>query len=96
MHKLFTSTNTEFQKHCTEYLKNKQIELNNIVELQNKYNINIMQKRSEYENKYEDYLFKYLNTHNNFDKVQLFKSDYPIKKKEFNIYTYQNYFNPNN
>ena len=96
MHKLFTSSNTEFQKHCSEYLKNKQLELNNIVELQDKYNNNISQKRLEYEKKYEDYLLKYLNTSNTFDKVQLFKSDYPIKKKEFNIYTYQNYFNPKN
>jgi hypothetical protein len=52
MHKLFTSSNTEFQKHCSEYLKNKQIELNNIVELQDKYNTNISQKRLEYEKKY--------------------------------------------
>ena len=92
MYKLFTSTPIEFKKHCVTFNNNKQEELNTLLNLRDSYITNISSKRLDYDTQYDDYLTKYLNTNDYIEKVNLFKTFYPIKKPEFNIYTYQNYF----
>ena len=92
MYKLFTSTPIEFKKHCIAFNNNKQEELNNLINLRDAYITNISSKRLDYDRQYNDYLTKYSNTNGYIEKVNLFKTSYPKKKTEFNIYTYQNYF----
>lgn len=92
MYKLFTSTPIEFKKHCMAFNTNKQEELNMLIDLRDKYIKNISSKRKEYEDQYEEYLRQSSDTNDYIERVNLFKTLYPFKKKEFNIYTYKNYF----
>lgn len=91
MYKLFTSTPIEFKKHCMMFNTNKQEELNMLVDLRDEYIKNISSKRKEYENQYEEYLRQSFDTNDYIERVNLFKT-YPLKKPEFDIYTYKNYF----
>ena len=91
MYKLFTSTPIEFKKHCMVFNTNKQEELNMLVDLRDKYITHISSKRKEYENQYEEYLRQSFDTNDYIERVNLFKT-YPLKKPEFDIYTYKNYF----
>jgi|TARA_B110000259_G_C13937910_1_gene371586 hypothetical protein len=92
MYKLFTTTPLEFKKHCITVNNIKQEELNTLVDIRDKYITNISTKRKDFENQYEDYMMKYSDASNYIEKVNLFKTLYPIKKKHYNIYTYENYF----
>ena len=92
MYKLFTSTPSEFKKHCMMFNTNKQEELNMLVDLRDEYIKNISSKRKEYENQYEEYLRQSSDTNDYIERVNLFKTLYTFKKKEFDIYTYKNYF----
>jgi hypothetical protein len=91
MYKLFTTNSIEFKKHCMTINNSKQEELNELVDMSDKYITNISTKRKDFENQYEDYMVKY-SFANYIDKVNLFKTMYPIKKPQYNIYTYKNYF----
>ena len=92
MYKLFTSTPIEFQNHCIAFNNIKQEELNMIIDLRDKYIKNISSKRKEYENQYEEYIKQSLDTNDYIERINLFKTLYPLKKTEFDIYTYKNYF----
>lgn len=92
MYKLFTTTPLEFKKHCITINNNKQEELNHLVDIRDKYITNISSKRKFFENQYEEYMMKYSYATNYIEKVNLFKTMYPKKELEYNIYTYKNYF----
>jgi hypothetical protein len=92
MYKLFTTNPLEFKKHCMELNNIKQEELNHLVDIRDKYITNISSKRKDFENQYEEYMMKYSYSSNYIEKVNLFKTLYPIKKNHYNIYTYENYF----
>ena len=92
MYKLFTSTPIEFKKHCMMFNTNKQEELNMLVDLRDKYITHISSKRKDYEEHYAEYLRQSSDTNDYIERVNLFKTLYPVKKKEFDIYTYKNYF----
>ena len=92
MHKLFTSTPIEFKTHCIKFYNIKQVELNTKVDLQTKYIKNISSKRKEYENQYKAYLTQCSDTNDYIERINLFNTLYPLKKPEFDIYTYKNYF----
>jgi len=92
MYKLFTSTPIEFKKHCMAFNTNKQEELTMLVDLRDKYIKNISFKRKEYEDQYEEYLRQSSDTNDYIERINLFKTLYPLKKPEFDIYTYKNYF----
>jgi hypothetical protein len=91
MYKLFTTNAIEFKKHCMSVNNSKQEELNHLVDMRDKYITNISTKRKDFENQYEDYMMKY-SFADYIEKVELFKSMYPKKKIQYNIYTYKNYF----
>ena len=92
MYKLFTSTPIEFKKHCMVFNTNKQEELNMLVDLRDKYIKNISSKRKDYEEQYVEYLRQFSDTNDYIERINLFKTLYPFKKPEFDIYTYKNYF----
>ena len=92
MYKLFTSTPIEFKKHCMAFNNNKQEELNMLVDLRDKYITHISSKRKDYEEQYVEYLRQSSDNNDYIERVNLFKILYPLKKTEFDIYTYKNYF----
>ena len=92
MYKLFTSTPIEFKKHCIAFNTNKQVELNMLVDLRDKYITHISSKRKDYEEQYVEYLRQSSDNNDYIERVNLFKILYPLKKTEFDIYTYKNYF----
>lgn len=91
MYKLFTSTPIEFKKHCIVLNTNKQEELNMLVDLRDKYITHISSKRKDYEEQYAEYLRQSSDNNDYIDRVNLFKT-LSLKKPEFDIYTYKNYF----